>query len=381
MDHWVVYGVPYATKIFFCYHNNINITLHLQLRFMLRTHFPNMTQHASADRTMNTYNTIFLTHAWVMRDYWCVLHMYVSQCVGVGVIWCSSACSITPALRMYSVFHLGFATWGSRIICYFLRLSLERGDVCTHNMRKYVSLWFVTAEMAHCRIWTQLNSPPVIENLFSYMCNISIPLHSQELHTNAIKQWNTYIQYRSSGNKVNNMDAQKQPFDVVDTNPFDGYVSSIEIICWNVWMSSYFVYCGFSSCWLRPDKELFFFFIEEITLTLSSAYLAIKYSNVFCIVSFCCRYRPTAHLKTAAYYPNAPIDRDSDFYNFDYPNRGKAIIFNHLEFNDRERYGTRFGTMQDAECLQTELKLMQFDVDAYIDLKSEEVQDVISRSK
>lgn len=98
-------------------------------------------------------------------------------------------------------------------------------------------------------------------------------------------------------------------------------------------------------------------------------------------VLFFWRYRPTAHLKTAAYYPNAPTDRDSDFYNFDYPNRGKAIIFNHVEFNDRERHETRDGTMKDAECLQTELKLLQFDVDAYIDLKSEEVQDVISRSK
>lgn len=103
----------------------------------------------------------------------------------------------------------------------------------------------------------------------------------------------------------------------------------------------------------------------------------------FCIVFilFTEKNRPTKHLKSAAYYPNAPLDRDSDFYNFDYPKRGKAIIFNHREFSDRERYAIRLGTMKDAECLETELKLLQFDVEPYIDLKSEEIQDVILRSE
>lgn len=77
----------------------------------------------------------------------------------------------------------------------------------------------------------------------------------------------------------------------------------------------------------------------------------------------------------------APLDRDTDLYNFNYPNRGKAIIFNHREFNDRERYPTRNGTMKDAESLETELKKLQFDVEPYIDLKSDDVYDVIDRSK
>lgn len=84
--------------------------------------------------------------------------------------------------------------------------------------------------------------------------------------------------------------------------------------------------------------------------------------------------------KTAAYYPTAPIDRDTDSYDFTNPNRGKAIIFNHREFLDKG-YATRNGTMKDAERLETELKKLHFDVESYIDLTGEEVQNVVDRSK
>lgn len=102
---------------------------------------------------------------------------------------------------------------------------------------------------------------------------------------------------------------------------------------------------------------------------------------LFSFLSFVLSQSPSPAPKTAVYYPTAPLDRDTDLYNFNYPNRGKAIIFNHREFIDSDRYATRNGTMKDAECMETELKKLDFDVNTYIDLTLDEVLDVIDRSK
>lgn len=85
-------------------------------------------------------------------------------------------------------------------------------------------------------------------------------------------------------------------------------------------------------------------------------------------------------VKSPAYHPKAPLDRDMAYYNFDHPKRGVAIILNHEQFQD-QNYGTRHGSRPDAVRLEAELKKLGFEVRAYTDLKSEEVHGVVISSK
>lgn len=90
---------------------------------------------------------------------------------------------------------------------------------------------------------------------------------------------------------------------------------------------------------------------------------------------------PTPTPKKAVTYPIAPLDRDRDCYNFNYKNRGKAIIFNHQEFHASQRYEDRRGTMKDAKSLEVELKKLDFDVESHLNLKTDDVQLVVDRSE
>ena len=61
---------------------------------------------------------------------------------------------------------------------------------------------------------------------------------------------------------------------------------------------------------------------------------------------------------------------DNEFYNMDHKFRGKAIIFNNVEFSDDLDLTDREGSQKDADDLEKVLKGLGFDVDKFLDLTS-----------
>lgn len=142
--------------------------MHFQLCLMLHTHLTNMTQHASADRTMNTYNTmIFLTHAWVMCDSWCVLRMCVwSVCVWSMEWFYAGTCFTTTTAA--HVFCFSFRLCCLRHSNHMLFSAFITGTVCMHNM-KICFVMFCDWNGTLPIIWTHLNRTPVIGILCIYI--------------------------------------------------------------------------------------------------------------------------------------------------------------------------------------------------------------------
>ncbi|XP_018567637.1 caspase-1 [Anoplophora glabripennis] len=77
-------------------------------------------------------------------------------------------------------------------------------------------------------------------------------------------------------------------------------------------------------------------------------------------------------------YPSAPSP-ESEVYK-KYGKRGIAVIFNHKEY-DKKDIPTRDGTDKDRDDLYTTLKELQFDVNAYDDLRSAEIAETLSRDE
>lgn len=99
-------------KCFLCY-QNINITYeHLQLWFMLRTHFPNMTQHASADRTTE--------HTQYNFSYACLSDARLPMCAAHV---CKSVCrSRSDLMQQHLFYYASFA----HVFCFPSRLCYLR---------------------------------------------------------------------------------------------------------------------------------------------------------------------------------------------------------------------------------------------------------------
>ena len=63
-----------------------------------------------------------------------------------------------------------------------------------------------------------------------------------------------------------------------------------------------------------------------------------------------------------------PVERDSEVYNMNHPRRGIAIIFNHMNFDQRLGLKKRNGTDVDRDSLRSVLKGLDFEVKVYNDL-------------
>lgn len=65
---------------------------------------------------------------------------------------------------------------------------------------------------------------------------------------------------------------------------------------------------------------------------------------------------------------------DDLYYDFSNVNRGIALIFNHEKFNGKDN---RKGTKKDGDDLKAVLEGLQFDVRDYMDLKLNEIIDIL----
>lgn len=69
-------------------------------------------------------------------------------------------------------------------------------------------------------------------------------------------------------------------------------------------------------------------------------------------------------------------DKDAWYYNMHHKYRGKAIIFNHENFQIRD-LKSRAGTGLDCFNLETSLKRLGFDVTPYVDLTLAEMEKIL----
>lgn len=79
-------------------------------------------------------------------------------------------------------------------------------------------------------------------------------------------------------------------------------------------------------------------------------------------------------------YARMPVDKDAMFYNMNHKNRGRAVIFNHENFQI-DRLRPRSGTEVDAANLKDALKAFGFDVSVYHDLNYRELKRIVDKGK
>ena len=58
-----------------------------------------------------------------------------------------------------------------------------------------------------------------------------------------------------------------------------------------------------------------------------------------------------------------PTTKDAEHYNMNHRRRGKAFIFNHMNFDPRLNLNTRNGTNADRDNLRINLRQLDFDVE------------------
>ena len=75
---------------------------------------------------------------------------------------------------------------------------------------------------------------------------------------------------------------------------------------------------------------------------------------------------------------NSSIMTDDIHYNFSNPKRGIALIFNHETFSDGNK---KKGTLKDGKDLKAILEGLNFDVRDYMDLKLEQIKDILYNGK
>merc|ERR1711928_130357 len=68
-----------------------------------------------------------------------------------------------------------------------------------------------------------------------------------------------------------------------------------------------------------------------------------------------------------------PVDRDSKYYNMNHPKRGRALIFNHENFEPNLELKARSGTAKDRDNLKERLEELDFEVSCHNDLTYSEL--------
>merc|ERR1712071_549788 len=85
---------------------------------------------------------------------------------------------------------------------------------------------------------------------------------------------------------------------------------------------------------------------------------------------------PDSELPSFAFLP---IDRDSEIYNMNHLKRGKALIFNHENFNPNLELKARLGSAKDRDNLYMRLRDLDFEVSFFNDLTYSELNMEIIR--
>jgi len=75
-----------------------------------------------------------------------------------------------------------------------------------------------------------------------------------------------------------------------------------------------------------------------------------------------------------------PTHKDDDKYNMNHKRRGKAIIFNHLNFHPSLGLNTRNGTNCDRDNLRINLRQLDFEVYVYDDLPGKDVERILEQT-
>jgi len=75
-----------------------------------------------------------------------------------------------------------------------------------------------------------------------------------------------------------------------------------------------------------------------------------------------------------------PCDKDAENYNMNHRRRGKAFIFNHMNFDTRLNLKTRNGTNNDRDNLRVTLRQLDFDVEVYNDLPFKEMDRILENA-
>ena len=76
-----------------------------------------------------------------------------------------------------------------------------------------------------------------------------------------------------------------------------------------------------------------------------------------------------------------PIDRDSETYNMNHLKRGRALIFNHENFNSNLELKSRSGSAKDRDNLYMRLRDLDFEVSFFNDLTFSELTMEIVKCK
>lgn len=72
-----------------------------------------------------------------------------------------------------------------------------------------------------------------------------------------------------------------------------------------------------------------------------------------------------------------PTAKDAEFYNMDHRRRGKAFVFNHMNFDPRLQLRPRNGTNCDRDNLRINLRQLDFEVEVYDDLPFKEIERIL----
>lgn len=72
-----------------------------------------------------------------------------------------------------------------------------------------------------------------------------------------------------------------------------------------------------------------------------------------------------------------PTTKDADQYNMNHRRRGRAFIFNHMNFDPRLNLNTRNGTNNDRDNLRINLRQLDFDVEVHDDLPFKDIERIL----
>ena len=72
-----------------------------------------------------------------------------------------------------------------------------------------------------------------------------------------------------------------------------------------------------------------------------------------------------------------PTAKDAEFYNMNHRRRGKAFVFNHMNFDPRLQLRPRNGTNCDRDNLRINLRQLDFEVEVYDDLPFKEIERIL----
>lgn len=75
-----------------------------------------------------------------------------------------------------------------------------------------------------------------------------------------------------------------------------------------------------------------------------------------------------------------PTSKDAESYNMNHIRRGKAFVFNHMNFDPRLQLRARNGTNCDRDNLRINLRQLDFDVEVYDDLTFKEIERILENA-